>query len=88
MLRGDSMLVRGFLRNIVSVWNHQPLFAGFNVNIRLSKASKPAKLNQAKLEIVVITRTAMAKATNTVRLAPVKIIVRFYVNAQFTYDFV
>ena len=76
------MSVRGFLRNIVSVWNHQPLFAGFNVNIRLSKASKPAKLNQAKLEISVVTPTAMAKAANTVWLAPVEKIVCLYVEAQ------
>ena len=81
------MLVGGFLRNIVSVWNHQPFFPGFNVNFRLSKASKPSKLNQAKLEIVVMTPTAMAKAANTVWLAPVEEIVCFYVEAQLEHEF-
>ena len=76
----DYVLVCCLLRNIIAIWNHQPLFAGFNVNIRLSNASKPAKLNQAKLEVAVTTPTTMAKVTNTVKLALVKLIVNFSVN--------
>ena len=71
MLRGDSMLVGGFLRDIVPVWNLQPFVPGLNINFRLGKASKPSKLNQAELEIVVMTPAAMATAANTVWLAPV-----------------
>ena len=87
MVRGDSILVCSFLRNIVSVSNHQPFFPGFNVNFRVSKASKPSKLNQAKLGIVVMTPTSMAKAANTVWLAPIEKIVCLYVEAQLEHDF-
>ena len=53
---------------------------GFQLSIECP--SKPSKLNQAELEIVVMTPTAMAKAANTVWLAPVEEIVRFYVEAH------
>ena len=43
---------------------------GFQLSIQCP--SKPSKLNQAELEIVVMTPTAMAKAANTVWLAPVR----------------
>ena len=76
------MLFCSFLGDIVAVWNHKPFLPGFNINFRLGKASKPSKLNQAELEIVVMTPAAMAKAANTVWLAPVEEIVCFYVEAH------
>ena len=79
------MHVGGLLRAIVPVWSDQPFFLVFSVNFRLNKASTPSKLNQAELEIVVMTPTAMAKAANTVWLAPVEEIVRFYVEALMSF---